>query len=358
MIRVLALSRYSRRGPSSRLRFIDYVPWLREAGISIELEPFFDDAYLAHLYGTGRRRFGDVQRAYRRRLARLIAGSDYDLLWIEKEALPWLPAWIEQLLLRRPFVLDYDDAWFERYAGHNNPVVRAVLGGKLERLARHARAVVAGNEYLARWATAAGARHVAMIPTCVDPARYAIPAPQHAAGAFTIGWVGSPSSAPYLTEIAPALEMLTRDTQVTVRLVGAGETALPGIRAEHRPWSEESEIAEIASFDVGIMPLPDTPWTRGKCGFKLIQYLAAGRPAIASPVGANRGIVQHGSTGYLADSLDDWIKYLLRLRGDPTLRRQLGGAGRRSIEERFSLVKAVPELIRTFHAALTPGHSG
>lgn len=355
MIRVLALSRYGRRGPSSRLRFIDYASRLRQADIEIELEPFFDDAYLERLYRTGRRGLGDVRRAYLRRLARLIEGGDHDLMWIEKEALPWLPAWVERLLLRRPFVLDYDDAWFERYAGHRNPAVRAVLGGKLERLARHARAVIAGNEYLAQWATAAGARHVAIIPTCVDPARYQVPAPYHPAGQFTIGWIGSPSSAPFLSEIAPALEMLTRDSQVTVRLVGAGAAALPGVRAEHRPWTEESEIAEIASFDVGIMPLPDTPWTRGKCGFKLIQYLAAGRPAIASPVGANRGIVQHGHNGYLAETLDDWIKYLLRLRGDPTLRRQLGEAGRTSIEEGFSFAKAVPELVRTFRAALAIG---
>jgi glycosyltransferase involved in cell wall biosynthesis len=334
---------------------MDYQPWLRNAGFSVEHEPFFDDAYLDLLYRSGQRRLSGVLASYARRLVRLAEARDYDLLWIEKEALPWIPAWAERALLSRPYVLDYDDAWFERYAGHDNPLVRLALARKLEGLVRHASAVIVGNDYLAGWARSAGARQIAIIPTCVDPARYDMPAPQSVPGRFTIGWIGSPSSAPFLVEIAPALEVLTRDPQVTVRVVGADTVDLPGVRLEHRPWSEETEIAEIAGFDVGIMPLPDTAWTRGKCGFKLIQYLAAGRPAVASPVGANRGIVQHGRNGYLAETLDDWIKYLLRLRSDAALRRQLGAAGQVSVRETFSTSRATADLVRTFRAALAAG---
>ncbi len=354
MVRVLLLSRYDRTGPSSRLRFLDHREALDRAGIAIQTAPFFPPEYLQALYGAGRRPVGPVLRAYARRLADLLTRGDHDLLWIEKEALPWLPAWLERALFRRPYVLDFDDAWFERYRANGNPLIRRLLPNKLERLVQGARTVVAGNAYLADWARTAGAKRVEIVPTVVDPSVYAATTPRAGDGRFVIGWTGSPSSAPYLREIAEPLRELCRDPAVVVRLVGVADPGLPGVRVETRGWSEVEEPGEIAGFDVGVMPLPDTSWTRGKCGFKLIQYMAAGLPTVASPVGANRDIVTDGETGFLASGTAAWVDALGRLRADPGLRARMGAAGRRRVETRYSTGVAVPALAALLRDAAGP----
>ena len=167
---VLALTRYPRQGASSRTRFLAFLPALREAGFSVEVSPFFDETYLSRLYeGRPQRRLA-ILASYWRRLAALRRARSFDLVWIEKEALPWLPLALERRLLRRvPFVLDYDDAWFLRYAAHP---LRALLEGKLDGLIRHARATLVGNDYLAAWARGAGARQVIELPTLVAFDRY------------------------------------------------------------------------------------------------------------------------------------------------------------------------------------------
>lgn len=327
---VTLLCRYSRLGASSRLRFLDYLPALRQRGIRVTVAPFFDDAYLAAYY-AGRRDLAAVLRAYGRRFATLLRPGPADLLWIEKEALPWLPGGLERLLVRgRPCVLDFDDAWYLRYAGV--PLLRHKWAGLLPRAAL----VIAGSSALRDWAEANGAPRTELIPTVIDLARYPL-APPPDNGVFTIGWIGTRSTLPHLAGAAEALARVCAGGRARLRLIANAPIELPGVPVEFIPWREDAEAELLAGIDAGIMPLPDEPWERGKCAYKLIQYMAAGRPVVASPVGANAEVVVDGETGFLATTPGDWAAALERLRGDAALRAAMGAAGRRRVEDRYCL---------------------
>jgi glycosyltransferase involved in cell wall biosynthesis len=265
----------------------------------------------------------------------------YDVVWLEKEALPWLPAFLEIARLQGlPYVVDYDDAWFHRYESH---WLSPLLGHKIDAVMRVAHTVVAGNDFLARRARQAGARHVEIVPTAIDLERYQGLPVAPAGETMKVGWIGIPLNAHYLTIAAPALRALAGE--ITLHVVGGpvpGE--LEGIPAESFPWTEDSEIARIADFDVGIMPLHDTPWERGKCAYKLIQVMAAGKPVIASPVGANRQVVQHGVNGFLAETTEQWIDALRALAADPDLRRRMGEEARKTVAEGYSTAVVTPRL--------------
>ncbi len=351
-MRVLLLTRYSRAAASSRLRALQYLPWLERAGVEVVSLPLLGDGYVQKLYRAGSGWSASVLSAYWQRFQVLLSARQFDLLWIEKELFPWLPALAEALLsvYRIPYVVDYDDALFHRYDLHPNFWVRTLLAGKIDRVMRHAALVVAGNEYIAARARQAGARRVEILPTSVDLTRYAVD-PSPGEGPFTIGWIGTPVTVKYLSLVAPVLAGLGRESGVRIVIVGGGETALTGVAAERRPWREEREAADIRQFDAGIMPLPDAPWERGKCGYKLIQYMACGRPVVASPVGVNRHIVVPGENGFLATSPGEWLAALRQLRADPLLRQRMGLAGRAEVERSYSLQGNVPKLLRWLREA-------
>ncbi|MEE3623381.1 glycosyltransferase [Nitrospirillum sp. BR 11752] len=344
--RVLALPRYDRLGASSRLRFFDPLPHLAAAGLEVTCAPFFDDAYLHRLYAgqpvDGRALLG----RYRQRLTALGRAGRGDLLWIEKEALPWLPDAAERLMFRgRPYVLDFDDAWHLRYAGHRRAPVRALLGRKLERLVAGAALTVVANEALAGWAEAAGACRLLRLPTPVDLSRYQAAArSEPTAGGFRVGWIGTPSSARYLAALAGPLAALAASGPLTLVTIASAPVNLPGVPEEFIAWGEAGEAAALAGVDAGIMPLPHTPFAQGKSGFKLLQYMAAGKAVVASPVGENRRIVADGVTGLWADSPEGWVQALEALRSNLDLRHRLATAGRDLVAREYDLAVLGPRL--------------
>ncbi|WP_118857358.1 glycosyltransferase family 4 protein [Sphingomonas mesophila] len=351
MTRLVVLPRYGRLGASSRTRLWQYVPALQEAGFEVAIAPFFDDGYVRDLQ-SGRRRYGRIVRAYGTRLAALRRARSADLLWIEKEAFPWLPEWLERLLLPRnvPIALDYDDAVFELYAGHRARLVRRLLGEKHRRAMRRSALVTAGNRLLADYALEAGAPNVVQVPTVVDLERYPPPNPAAPDSAgVRVCWIGQQSTAAFLAPLAPMFRELAADQRMRFTAIGI-DTAAANLPMDSLAWSEASEAADIAACDIGIMPLPDTPFERGKCGYKLIQYMACGLPVVASPVGANRDIVQHGVDGFLADSEAEWRVALTRLAANSELRRRMGAAGRAKVESQYSLQVTAPRLVGSLGA--------
>lgn len=333
------VTRYDASGASSRLRHMQYAGALRAAGMETVIEPFFGGSYLANLYAN-RSTFPQALAAYGRRMRQLGRGSRADVLWLEKEALPWLPWAVENRLLPKgvPLVVDLDDAVFHNYDLHRSGVVRHVLGDKLDRLMARAALVTAGNPYLADRARAAGAARVEIIPTVVDLCTY-VPAPPKKAGeAATIGWIGTPSTwQAYVQPLMPLLADVTAAAGARIMAVGAGHAATAHPLLDSKPWSEETEVARIHEMSIGIMPLADTPWAKGKCGYKLIQYMACGLPVIASPVGVNADIVEHGVNGFLAQTEAEWGEAIRTLLDDPDLRQRMGAAGRSKVEAQFAL---------------------
>jgi glycosyltransferase involved in cell wall biosynthesis len=354
-MRILALPRYGRLGSSSRVRFYQYFPYLKSHNVEIVSVPFFEDGYVRNLYAGNKASLQVVLQAYLHRLATLTGKKNFDLLWVEKELLPWLPAGIESIFRARniPYVVDYDDAVFHRYDMHPVAPVRILLGNKIDNVMRHAKLVIVGNEYLAKRAGKAGAEKIAYLPSVVDVSRYTAKHNEPST-MFRIGWIGSPVTAPYLNLIRDAINELNRESTIHMVLIGAGDAQpFPNISTEMLPWSEELELTINQKFDVGIMPLVDGPFERGKCGYKLVQYMAGGIPVVASPVGVNQQIIEPNINGYLATSTNDWLTALRTLRDNIQKRNTMGTAGRQKAETQYNLQITAPKLLDLFLSVAT-----
>jgi glycosyltransferase involved in cell wall biosynthesis len=357
-MRIFALTRYSSLGASSRMRFFQFRHACRAAKIAVRFSPLIDDKALRAKYADGRYSFISLVAAYARRVLGLVLLRERELIWVEKEVLPWVPFFFEKLLLRgRPYVLDLDDAVFHNYDKNSNYVIRYLMGSRIDNLMACARLVVVGNQYLAQRARKAGAAWVEVMPTVVDMDRYQVTDVDHLGDSLRVVWIGSPSTVKYLVEISAVLARVSKISPFILRIIGGGDVELPGVRVECISWSEDLEIRLIKECDVGIMPLRDGPWERGKCAYKLIQYMACGLPTIASAVGANNDVVVNGQTGHLVSTEDGWVNALCHLLGDPVSRKKMGCAGRVRVFERYSLQSNAPRLANLLRQAGDKGHS-
>ena len=344
---IFLFPKYTRAGASSRYRIYQYLETIESAGLTTKVSPLFDDAYLSHKYESGNVYFIDLLRAFFRRVSGVLTVPRDAVVFIEYELLPYCPALLERWLKWRgcKLVFDYDDAIFHQYDTNPNLWVRYLLGGKIASVMKMASTVIAGNEYLASYARRSGARDIEVLPTVIDLLRYRLKDEKCIPNVLTIGWIGSPSTARYLNEIAPALAEICKSGLARICLVGSGPIKLPGVPVEIIDWHEDYEVEYIRRFDVGIMPLPDEPWARGKCGFKLIQYMACGLPVVASPVGVNSEIVKNEVNGYLATTIDEWVIALNALLQNQQKRRQMGERGRQLVQEKYCLNITAPRLL-------------
>ena len=347
------MSRYDRLGASSRLRSYQYLPYLNQHGVDVEISPLFDDAYVKGLYIRKVSRL-QVVLAYIQRLRQIFNVRSYDLIWVEKEVLPWVPAFLELLLLRRtrPLVVDYDDAVFHRYDKHRSALVRWVLGRKIDWIMAASDVVIAGSEYLVERARLAGARRIEKLPTVVDLHRYSSLPIRRIENVLTIGWIGSPGTAHYLLPLISVFRLLHENFTVRVVAIGAKNCAEFDDLIEVLPWSEDTEATLLSQIDIGIMPLPDEPFERGKCAYKLIQYMAVSKPIVASPVGENVNVVRPGVNGFLATLESEWLSALSKLCNDAALRERFGQAGHDIADQMYSLSVTAPRLLGLFHSVI------
>jgi len=345
-MKILLLSRYGRLGASSRVRSYQYLPYLKANGIDVTVSSLLGDDYLRKFYSGRVNHLTARIGPYFRRLIELLKSKKFDLLWIEKEIFPWLPPWCEMLIVRLgiSYIVDYDDAIFHRYDTHSNIFIRKLLGNKIDAVMRNAVAVTAGNEYLMARAEKAGARRIEYLPTVIDLKRYFVK--NNAKNpVFTIGWIGTPATVKYLDMIRSVLLGWDKKNKARFVIIGADSFKLDSIRVEHHPWSQDSEVSEIQEFDVGIMPLPENSWEKGKCGYKLLQYMACGKPVVASPVGVNSKIVEHGINGFLACSKNEWIDALDFLYTNSEKKYEMGREGRKKVEKNYCVQVTAPRLL-------------
>jgi len=338
-MQVLFLTKYDRLGASSRYRSLQYFPVLERAGIQCTSAPLFRNDYLQQYYAVGRGTLAEYLTAFGRRMMSLLHVWRYDLIVIEYELFPFIPAVFERIfkMFNIRYLVDYDDAVFHRYDLHRNNVVRRLLGDKIAEVMRNAQGVVVGNAYLDAYARQAGAIKTYRLPTVVDLQRYAVKRELPRGSYMTIGWIGSPSTTPYFLDVVQMIAAFASKEGMKIAAMGAAPFEVSGLEIEFHQWDEANEAEFLSTCDIGIMPLPDTPWARGKCGFKLIQYMACGLPVVASPVGINCEIVDHGINGFLASTPEEWRSSLKILGKNPELRRRMGAAGRQLVEDRYSL---------------------
>ena len=341
--------------PGQRFRIEQWAPHLAREGIEITYAPFADEALAARLKRPGHvtAKAGGVLRAVAARVASAWRASEFDAAYVFREGALLGPAIAERILARSgvPYVFDFDDAVWVRYVSPANSYLSYLrFPGKTATLCRLARHVIAGNAYLRDYALRHNAA-VTVVPTTIDTERYR-PLPARPPGRLVIGWTGSYSTEQYLALVRPVLERLRARYDFKVVVVGGGSFAAAGVEVEHRPWCAATEVEDLADFDIGLMPLPDAEWERGKCGLKALQYMALGVPVVLSPVGANVEIVEHGKNGFLAADPAQWEELLSRLLDDVALRRALGEAGRMTVEARYSALVQAPRVAAIFKGIL------
>ena len=346
VVRILALVPYPiGRVPGQRYRIEQWEPLLRREGIEIVFSPFLPPEAMDVLYQPGHlwvKSTGTVA-AYARRLLEALRPGDYHAAFVFREAALLGNAWPERLVARRlPLVLDFDDAIYLPNVSEANSWVLALKSTqKLANICRVARHVTAGNETLASYA-ASFSPHVTVIPSTIDTDAYRVPARAENPRPI-VGWTGSTTTVAHLLAIEPALRALRGLVDYELRVIGA-VADLPGLDVRSRPWRAETEVGDLAPVDVGLMPLPDDEWSRGKCGMKALQYMGLGIPPVVSPVGVNRTIVEDGANGFHAGTTGEWVDRIARLLRDPALRARIGAAARRTVEERYSARVEAPLL--------------
>ena len=358
---MLALTPIPIEGAGCRFRIAQYVRYLEARGFDVTISPFYSSTYFAFVYQRGRwlKKSTHAVPLLWKRMRTLQEISNYDLVFLYREAVPAGPPVIERAIAKRgiPIVYDFDDAIFLPNVSEANQRISFLK--KPERVAellRLSTQVVAGNEFLADYAR----RHhpdVTVLPTAVDT-DYFVPRRRADAAArdLVVGWIGSPTTFQYLKALVPALRDTALDHRFMLRVSGAGEpVSFEGLRVEDVPWALADEVTLFNTLDIGVYPLNDDDWARGKCGFKAIQCMACGVPVVAQAVGVNREIITDGENGFLASSPAEWKQKLGRLLTDATLRKRFAAAGRQTIEERYSVRVVAPRLEAVLRRALQTG---
>lgn len=340
--------------PGQRYRLEQWEPLLRERGVEITYAPFEDEELHSVVYQRGRmgKKLQLVSRNFARRLSTIGKARKYDLVYILREAALLGPAVFERLIYQQrvPFVFDFDDAIFVTYRSPSNGYLSYLkFASKTKTICRLASHVMVGNPYLAEYAGQVN-DNVTVIPTTIDTDKYRVPPPRGSAGPVTIGWTGSYSTVQHLDTIRGALKKLAEKEKFRLRVIGTPSYECPPVDAEAMPWRAATELDDLGAIDIGVMPLPDDNWSKGKCGLKALQFMALGIPTICSPVGVNTDIIQDDENGFLAASEAEWIEKLTRLLRSAELRRRLGDAGRATVEQKYSAVTQAPRVYEIFRS--------
>ena len=363
---VLGLSSYPVEAAATRYRLEQFVGPLADRGITLTLRPFLDSQAFDTLYERHALPYTVValMKSGLRRLKDLLLLSRADAVLVQREAMlfgPPLIEWLAVRVLRRPMVLDLDDATYVPYTSPTYGKLGKALKwfSKTDDLIHWADIVTCGNRAIAEYAESKGAK-TRIIPTVVDTAVFR-PAHRMPQDQLVLGWIGTHSTFPYLKTVFPVLQELATTHRFKLRIIGAGQQKvnIPGIEVDNLEWKLEREVEDFQSFDIGLYPIDPKlyaeKWAAGKSGFKAIQYMAVGIPFVAAPVGAMRDIGQAGVTHLHAVTDDEWQEALKLLLSDPNLRQEMGMSGRRHVIEHYSLQDQAEKLAQALHDAAGRG---
>ncbi len=351
--------------PGQRFRIEQWEPLLRARGVEITYEPFENEELHRLLYRTGNmgRKLAHVSRGFARRLSVIDSVRQYDVVYIFREAALLGPPVFERLIKRThvPMILDFDDAIFVSYRSPSNGYLSYLkFAAKTKTICRLASHVIVGNSYLAEYARQFNPR-VTIIPTTIDTQKYTVRR-EEKTDVPVIGWTGSFSTVQHLDTLRGALQKLARRERFRLRVIGTPEYRLEGVEVEPIRWRSESELDDLRPIDIGVMPLPNDAWSKGKCGLKALQFMALGIPTICSPVGVNTEIIQDGENGFIADTEQEWVDKMGRLLRSVDLRNRLGLAGRATVEQKYSAIAQAPRVYEVIESiacgapGLTPAH--
>ena len=362
-MRILALvpSIYD-TSPGQRYRIEQWEPFLRQNGVEITYVPFESDELHALLYKTGNivRKLRLVAESVSRRFSNIRSIRNYDVVYVFREAALLGPPFFERWISRSgvPMVFDFDDAVFVSYRSPSNGYLSYLkFASKTKTICRLSAHVMAGNPYLAEYARQVNG-NVTVVPTTIDTEKYRVKPRLYKPDVPTIGWTGSFSTVQHLDTLRPALEKLGRKARFRLRVIGTPTYRLDNVEVEAMPWRSATELQDLNEIDVGVMPLPDDAWSKGKCGLKALQFMALGIPTVCSPVGVNTEIISDGENGFIANSEDEWVEKLSRLLSSSEFREELGRAGRLTVETRYSAKVHAPRVFELLGSVVRAAAAG
>jgi glycosyltransferase involved in cell wall biosynthesis len=362
-MKVLALASYPVEAAATRYRVQQFIKPLADRGIAVEIHPFLNSKQFQELY---RRQAmmkvaAGLIKSGVQRLTEIVAARQADVILIQREAMLFGPPLIEWMMtngLKRPMVLDLDDATYVSYQSPTYGALSKTLKwfSKTDDLIKWATIVTCGNRSIAEYVSSKGAR-ARIIPTVVDTDIFQPAAHDTSAAPLVLGWIGTHSTFPYLESIFPVLSSLAKHFDFRLKIVGAGrpDVSLPDVQVENLAWDLQREVGDFQSIDIGLYPIDASlysgKWAQGKSGFKAVQYMAVGVPFVATPVGGSAEIGEPGRTHFFASTNDEWYRSLEKLLSDQNCRQELGEAGRAHAVKYYGLQEQADKLAAALHEA-------
>jgi glycosyltransferase involved in cell wall biosynthesis len=342
--------KYARSGASSRIRVLQYVKYFEEEGVDCHINYILSDKYIENIYSNRRVNYFEIFINYAKRLKAIFGIRKYNVVWVEKELFPGFPSFVELILnkLKVRLIVDYDDPVFHSYDLNNNFLVRLLLKKKIDKVMTYASTVIVGNSYISERAERAKAKDIVLVPSVIDIKKYEIYPEIQRGERKIIGWIGTPHTLPYLEILEEVFVEISRTYKISLFLCGVKSYFINRVDVRTFPWEEKNEVDFLNSIDIGIMPLKNDAWDKGKCGYKLIQYMACGKPVIASPIGINKEIVANGINGFLANGPEEWKKSFVSLINNDSLCKKMGRESRRIVEERYSVQQYIGKIYEVF----------
>lgn len=353
--RILILAPYPYQiAPSQRFRFEQYLGKLEEAGYTYDFIPFISLSVWKILHTPGKfiqKAFG-ILSGFHERLLLMFRLGKYDYVFIHREAShigPPIFEWLIAKVFRKKIIYDFDDAiWLPNYSSHNAAFHRLKYYKKVNRIMKWAYKISAGNRYLGNYAKQFN-DHIVILPTTLDTVNYHNQVKEHDSSKKpVIGWTGTLTTSKYIGDIVAALKRLEAKHDFEFCMIS---NEIPNYDLKSlvfKAWKKETEIEDLLRFDIGVMPLVDDQWAKGKCGFKALQYMALGIPPVVSPVGVNTDIVQDGINGLICNTEDEWFQALDQLLQQPELRKQLGTHAHQTIVDRYSVLANTEKFVDLF----------
>jgi glycosyltransferase involved in cell wall biosynthesis len=338
---------------SQRFRLEQYIPFLEEQNIEVTVSSFWDKKAWSVLYKKGAilAKVFSIFRGLLRRYALLFTVFNYDRIFIHRELYPLGPQLIEFVIARiykKKIIYDFDDAiWLPNYAANNAKFAFLKSYGHVNKLCKYAYKLSVGNQFLANYGEQFNS-NVVINPTTIDTENYHNRIKNQDSKDFIIGWTGTHSTLRYLEFMIPLLQKLEKDFDFKLMIISDKNPEIPLNSFEFVSWKKETEIEDLLRFNIGLMPLTLDKWANGKCGFKALQYMSLGIPAIVSPVGVNTEIVDHNVNGFICDSLEEWEATLRIILSDKQKIKEVSKNSRQKIIDKYSVLSNKNNFIQLF----------
>lgn len=355
-MKVLFLVPYPKdRAPSQRLKFEQYFDIFEQQGINIEFWPFFDESAYRIIYQRGKyiKKILYVLLRYIARLKEIFRARNFDVIYVHLELAPIGPPFLEYLLSKtgRPVIYDIDDLVFLPHASTANRFMEFFrTRSRIDFLLKPGSHVIVCTEYLKKYALQYNDK-VTNISSTINTVTYFVNNPYTNQKRVCVGWSGSHSTSPYLHLLDNVLLKIQKKYNVRIKVIGDASFRIPEADIDAQQWCLETEVRDLQELDIGIYPLPNEEWVLGKSGLKALQYMALGIPTVAQSIGANFEIIQDGVNGFLVNSEEEWLKKISLLIENPELRKKIGVAGRKTVEERYSVKVNAPRYLEVLRSA-------